>query len=104
MNITNIIIDTERTLGKQALLVDVNPVFKYENGRRTDTIEGYRYDTVFPGAGFEKVAVKIPGTQQLDKPQGHANVSFEGLELYIYWRNDGYAVGARANGIHIIKQ
>ena len=98
MQITNLKI-TPSSLGKKLLLVDVTPCYAYLNGQRTDTIEGYRYIVALPELGFDKLSVKISGEKLIEKPETYVEVSFEGLELFIYWRLGNYDVGATATGI-----
>lgn len=99
MKITDVIIDP-RTLGKKLLLVDVSPYYAYIDNKKTDTIEGYRYTVALPDRAFEKVAIKIKGEAQMDNPDTYIDVSFEGLELFIYWRNNEPTLGVRAQSIH----
>lgn len=99
MNLTKLIINP-KSLGKQLLLVDIVPVYTYQNGSRTDVIEGYRYVLALPDHAFEKIGIKIAGDKLLDKPDGYIEVSLDGLELFIYWRNGQYELGATATGIH----
>ena len=99
MKITDAIINP-RTLGKKLILVDIQPMYEYDNGRRTDTIKGYRYVVALPEHGFDKISVKIEGHQRVEKPDNYIEVTFEGLELFIYWMNGNYELGARATSIN----
>lgn len=91
------------SLGSKLLLTDVRPVYEYKDGVRTDRVTGYRYMTVLPEKSFEKLGVKIEGPQQLDKPDGYAEVVFDGLEIYAYVSGGQIQVGARATGIREVK-
>ena len=100
MKLTELIIDPRKTVGKTTLLVDVLPVYHYENGHKTETVEGYRYMVVLPEKNFQKIGVKIMGEKQIEKPnEGYIDVTFDGFELFIYWLNDTYHVGAKATAI-----
>lgn len=101
LKITDLIINVKETLGNQLLLVDVQPVYLYKDGKRTKDIEGYRYIVALPEHGFERVGIKILGKQLLSPPEGYLEVTFEGLELFLYWMNGQYNVGARATGIKV---
>ena len=70
--------------------------------KRTNTVTGYRYTVAMPDHGFDKLSVRIDGKQQLDTPDGYAEVAFRDLEIYIYWTPTGYQVGARAKGIQLV--
>ena len=98
MQITNLKLDAN-CIGKKMLLVDIMPCYVYENGQRTNKIEGYRYVVALPELGFDKLSVKIEGKQLIDKPDSYLEVSFEGLEIFVYWRAGIYDVGATAKGI-----
>ena len=78
LNIRNLKIDPT-SLGEKMLLVDITPAYEYKDGRRLDTVTGYRYIVALPEHGLEKLGVKIDGKQLLDKPDGFAEVEFIGL-------------------------
>lgn len=99
MKLTDIIID-RKTVGKTLLLVDVFPVYHYKNGKQTEEIEGYRYMLVLPDKNFQKIGVKILGSQQMNKPEdGYVDVTLDGLELFLYWMDGQYRLGAKATAI-----
>lgn len=58
LKITDLRIDPN-SLGEIKLLADISPVFKYEDGKRTDIQSGIRYDVVLPTHKMEKIGVKI---------------------------------------------
>jgi len=101
MKITDLII-APNSLGSKLWLVDVAPAYEYKDGRRTDSITGYRYVIALPEKGLDKINVRIDGKQLMDTPDGYAEVRFEGLEVFIYWSRGDYAVGAKATGISIV--
>lgn len=98
MKITDLIIDP-RSLGNKLWLVDVSPAYEYQNNRRTDTITGYRYSVAMPEKGLDKINVRIDGKQLMDAPDGYAEVTFQNLEVFIYWSQGQPQVGAKATGI-----
>ncbi len=100
MKITNLKLNAS-SVGKKMLLVDVTPCYVYANGQRTNEIEGYRYVVVLPEMEFDKLGVKINGEQLIEKPDSYVDVSFEGLDVFIYWRAGTYEVGATATGIKV---
>lgn len=101
MKLTDFKIDPQ-SLGNKLLLVEVAPTYAYSEGKRTNTVTGYRYTVAMPDHGFDKLSVRIDGKQQLDTPDGYAEVAFRDLEIYIYWTPTGYQVGARAKGIQLV--
>ena len=101
MKITELII-SPKSLGSKQWLVDVTPAYVYKDGVRTDVISGYRYSVALPEKGLDKINVKIDGAQLLEKPEnGYVEVTFTGLEVFIYWQNGQPQVGAKATGIAI---
>lgn len=103
MKLTDLIIDP-RTLGDRLWLVDVTPAYQYITGKRTDTITGYRYTVALPDHGLDKIAIRIDGPQQMSAPDGYIGVVCEGLELYLYWAQGDYHIGARATGIRPVSK
>ena len=101
MKITDLIIDP-RSLGSKLWLVDIVPAYEYKDNRRTDTVTGYKYVVALPEKGLDKIAIKIDGTQLMEKPDGFVEVNFTGLEVFIYWLNGQPQVGAKATGISLV--
>ena len=99
MKITDLIIDP-KSLGNKLWLVDVTPAYEYQNNRRTDTIQGYRYAVALPEKGLDKINVRIDGDRQMEPPNGFVEVRFDNLEVFIYWSQGQPQVGAKATSIH----
>ena len=98
LNIRNLRIDPA-SLGEKKLLVDIAPAYEYKDGRRMDTVTGYRYIVALPEHGLEKLGVKIDGRQFMEKPEGFAEVEFSGLEVFAYESQGRTQISARAEGI-----
>ena len=94
MKLTDLIV-SPKSLGDKLWLVDVSPAYEYKDGKRTDTVLGYRYSVALPEKGLDKVDVRIDGQQQTEAPNGYVEVRF-------YWSKGDYHVGAKATGIHIV--
>lgn len=91
------------SLGTKKLLVDVSPSYEYKDGKKTESITGYKYAIALPDHGLEKINIKIEGKQLIDKPSdGFVEVELTGLEVFVYWSQGQYQVGARASGISIV--
>ena len=101
LNIRNLKIDPT-SLGEKMLLVDITPAYEYKDGRRLDTVTGYRYIVALPEHGLEKLGVKIDGKQHLEKPDGFAEVEFTGLEVFAYEAQGKTQISARATGITLV--
>lgn len=92
------------SLGAQKLLVDILPVFEYKDHQRTENVVGYRYVIALPSHSLEKIGVRIDGKQQMEKPDGYAEVQFDGLELTIYEAQGHVQLSAKAQGIMLAKK
>lgn len=102
MKITDLIISPE-SLGGKLWLVDVSPAYEYREGRRTDNVTGYRYSVCMVNKALEKINVRIDGKQLMEAPEsGYVEVTFTGLEVFIYWQNGQPQVGAKATGIALV--
>lgn len=95
INIRDLRIDPN-SLGAQKLLVDILPVFEYKDHQRTENVVGYRYVIALPSHSLEKIGVRIDGKQQMEKPDGYAEVQFDGLELTIYESQGHVQLSAKA--------
>lgn len=52
-------ISIEQVAGSDIVLVtDLREVYKYENNKRTDTVDGYRYAVVAPDNKYEQFSIK----------------------------------------------
>ncbi|MCP1103246.1 hypothetical protein M2454_002646 [Aequitasia blattaphilus] len=104
MKLTELVIDSSKTVGKKLILTEVRPVYEYKDGTRTDNITGYRYEVVLTEKAFEKLQIKIDGKNSITMDVGtFPEVTFESLELYLYWTTEGYKVGAKASNITIVR-
>lgn len=103
INIRDLRIDPD-SLGAQKLLVDILPVFEYKDHQRTENVVGYRYVIALPSHSLEKIGVRIDGKQQMEKPDGYAEVQFDGLELTIYEAQGHVQLSAKAQGIMLAKK
>ena len=102
MKITELLINP-KSVGRGLILTGIRPAYEYRNGQRTDNVVGYKYDVVLPDHGYSPLSIRIDGEQLLEYEEGaHAEVTFDGLDLYIYWLNQQYSVGARATGVHLV--
>lgn len=103
LNIRDLRIDPA-SLGAKKLLVDITPAYEYKDGKRTDTLTGYRYVVALPEHALEKLSVKIDGKQLMDKPDGFVEVEFSGLEVSAYEIKEGVRFTAKATGIALVNR
>ena len=98
-------IDAKGSLGSKYWLTEIVPVYQYSDNRRTDVVTAYRYVVCLPERGWEKIAVKIDGKQQLEQPEnGYAEVHFQNLEMSIYFMNQQVQIAARASSVSLANQ
>ncbi|AQS07984.1 hypothetical protein CLOBY_00330 [Clostridium saccharobutylicum] len=93
-------------LGKDFLLVDIVPSYKYENGNKTNILQGYRYDVALPHLKMEKLGVKIENNAPLidisndENEIPMKNVIFDNLEIGFYL-SQGNIVNLKATATNI---
>lgn len=107
IKISDLKIDT-KCFGGEYLLVDIVPYYKYQDKKRTDILEGYRYDVALPKFKMEKLSVKIPNnTPIVDIVNGEEipmkNVIFEGLEVGCYISNGNVNLTSTARSVSFVK-
>ena len=113
LNIRDLRIDPA-SLGTKKLLVDVAPAYEYKDGKRTDTVTGYRYIVALPAHSLEvilnrdfwakKIGVSIDGKQLMEKPEGFIEVEFADLEVTAYESQGHVQLTAKATGISTVRK
>lgn len=101
LNIRDMRIDPA-SLGQKKLLVDIVPVYEYRDNKRTDVVVAYRYIVALPELRLEKLGVKIEGRQLMEKPEGFAEVEFDGLEVSAYESQGHTQITAKAAGVTLV--
>ena len=102
LRVTDLKIDP-KSLGNLFLLVDVVPAYAYADGKRTDTITGYKYVCALPSHKLEKIAIKIENVSKLvewEDGDDARSVTFENLEVGTYFRNGSIELSVKATSIH----
>lgn len=100
MDTNKVIIDANATIGKSPMLIGVSEIYNYVDGKKIDTIIGYKYEVVLPDKMYDKLSVRILGDKKLDMPENETpTVIFEGLEMNLYWSPQGHKVSASAENI-----
>ena len=101
LNIKDVVIDANRTLGNTMLLTEVRPYYEYKDGVKSDTVAGYKY-SVCRKKDLEKIAVKVPGKQQIEAPkEGYIEVKFNDLAMTLYMMDGKPQVTASASAISL---
>lgn len=89
LNLKNIVVDVKSTLGDKFFLTDISPYYLYENGKKTEKIEGYKYTVAVVAMNLDKISVKISGNKEIlleDFNGKMPAVSFVGLKMKL-WQN-----------------
>ena len=91
------------------ILLEVAPYYAYADGKKTDTLVGYRY-TVVEDRNFEKFSVKIPSStpavsqENIDTAKQRIFVTFENAFAKPYRTQNGdYDLSISATGINLVK-
>lgn len=103
LSLKNLVIDAKATLGSPLLLCKVSPTFEYANGTPTSKRDGTRYTVAAPSAEMATLNIKVLGAQAVDMDgKAVVPVTFDDLELYIYFRDAKPLVAGRATAIHVV--
>lgn len=105
MKITDLKFDLGQ-FGKKMNLVGVEPFYSYEAGKKTDKIEGYKYNVVLLDKDYEKISVKIVGNRLIEEQEKYdIPVKFNGLEVGFYqdFSNKNLYLKATAKSLEILK-
>ena len=103
LDIRNLLI-LPASLGDKMLLVEIKPWFELLDGKKTGNQLGYKYTISLPAHALDKIDVKVPGEQQIEKPDGYVEVEFTGLVVKPYYRDNSrheLAFSAKATGIRL---
>ena len=73
LDIRNLLI-LPASLGDKMLLVEIKPWFEFLDGKKTGNQLGYKYTISLPAHALDKIDVKVPGEQQIEKPDGYVEV------------------------------
>lgn len=92
MKTSDLKVDLPKTIGDELILVDKpRPVFSYENGKRTDTVEAMGYPTV-SSKTWDKYLIKVketvPSVEFTDTPIKVAFTNLEGKVWYDFKSNE----------------
>lgn len=110
MNITKLSIPLDIITGDAKLiLLEVAPYYSYVDGKRTNTLLGYRY-LVVEDKTFDKMFVKIPSPvpavtmEMLETAKKRILVTFDNAMAKPYRNQNGdYDLSITASGINIIQ-
>lgn len=101
IDLTDLVIDAEKIVGKVVLLKAAYATFEYQDGIPTAKRDGTRYRVATP-VGTLNVKVKGEQTIDFDPDNGPVPVSFEALNLYVYYKNGKAGVAGRAKAIEVV--
>ena len=78
-------------------------VYSYENGKRTDVPTAVRCNVVLPAYGYERLAVKLPLSTEIDTNLVSKPVDFDGFRAKVYAVDGRVGFSVTATGIHAAK-
>ena len=106
MNVLDVTIDADATVGKTLLLTSVRPYYAYKGNQKLDKIAGYRYEIAMAERKFEKLSVKIEGEQRVTVSDSvdYLPVIFENLQLKLYFISEVCNIVATASNIKVVKR
>ena len=87
------------------ILVSVVPDYYGTDKERHAEPQGHKYEVMLPAHRYDKLTVKIPGTQLLECPVSgnEPQVAFEGLKVRPYVDRTGrMAYTASATGVRVV--
>lgn len=112
MRITDVRLIPSQVSGNEGaigILMGQRPFYEYKDGQKTEKQLGITYDVVFPDNKYEKISVKVAGTQavvseeEIKKNSGKIKVRFLNLTGRFYRANSGeYMLTCRADKLEVI--
>ena len=105
MKITDLKFQVEQ-FWKRMNLTGVEPYYSYEAGKKTDKIEGFKYNIVLLDKDYEKISVKIAGTRLIEEQEKYdIPVKFNDLEVGFYqdFSTKNLYLKATAKSFEIVK-
>lgn len=100
LNMAGLLLDAKQSAFSEFFLTSVKPAYVYENGAKTEKVDGYVYTCKLPKKGFEQIGVKIPGDKKITLQDGeYAKVAFTDLVLKIYFRDEIPLISAKATNV-----
>jgi len=105
LNFRDLVVDNEKTLGREMILIEVADTYRYADNERTSDVIGKTYTVLLPERGCATLAVKVPGTGNAGtnlKVGGVQRVRFQNLTLTPYAMNGRSGVSAKATGIIVV--
>lgn len=90
--------------GDGIILTGITPWYEYVDGKKQNKLKGYKYEVAIPVLGFEKLAVKIRGNQQIEIGDDFPVVKFDGLEVTPYAIEGSLRLSAEAKLIEKVNK
>lgn len=102
IEVKDIVVDVEATLGSPLWLVDKRPLFEYRDGVRGNQT-GWTFSVVAPSRRMKKLNVKIEDlTQDVEIGNDIVEVEFKNLAIKLYRTKDGCGISAAAEAIKAV--
>ena len=98
------------SISGRIILIGIELSRVYENGKYTDTIDGYKLKCIFPDNGYEKATIKVqtkpPINQEaIENSSNPIFCNFEEFEAKIYrdFKNNSFRLSCKAKSVLILK-
>lgn len=103
LSLKQLAIDGKATLGDTVILCRTAATVAYADGVPTSKRDGTRYTVAVPKADMATINIKVPGTQTVNLDgKSVIPVTFDDLEIYIYFRDGKPMIAGRATAIHVV--
>ncbi len=109
IKVTDIAFSIEQIAGSDiVLLTDIRESYSYEDGKRTNTLEGFKNTVVAPSRKFTEFTIKTPKAvitpeQLAAAKDGMLKVKVKGFAGRFYRTRDGeYAFTATADALEVV--
>lgn len=106
LGLDNLVIDAEKSIGEQKFCVGMRAINAWVDNKKTDSVDSIAYDTLLPKCGFEKISIKIKGSDVApflkDFQAGQSvPVQFQNLTIKAFqdWKTKGIKISATADQI-----
>ena len=107
MEITKLKIPIEALSNRgELVLLNVVEVNKYEKGKKTEEVEGYKIEVVAPANGYEKFSVRVPDKPTYtEKDFGSAKIVFDDFKAKVYrnFQTGAYGLTCTASSMRVLK-
>ena len=111
MQLSDLVIDWNETIGRNLMAVESKPVYAWVDGKKTDVIASYAISVVAPRMKFDKITVKIPNTGKVplefsDEEPEPIGCEFHGLtgKAYMDYKTGSVKFSISADSVEVVEE